>query len=126
VIPLSRLDRFRIQPPRFWMGAGGLGDDICGCFDMKRNGSKLRILATVGDGWEHVSVSRMNCCPTWEEMSWVAQLLFGDEPAMQLHVASTDHVNHHKYCLHWWRPIDVQLPLPPWWMVGPKQKEAQA
>jgi len=104
------------------MGAGGLGDDQAGCFDMKmRAGSKLRVIATCGDGWDHVSVSHVTRCPTWEEMSWVARKFFGDEPAMQLHVASADHVNHHKFCLHWWRPQDTELPLPPWWMVGPKQ-----
>lgn len=126
MIPLSRYDKFRIQPPSFWMGRGGLGDDICGCFEMKIYGSKLRIIATAGDGWDHVSVSRQTRCPSWEEMSWVARKFFGDEPAMQLHVGSDDHVNHHKYCLHWWRPQAIDIPLPPYWMVGPKAKEVRA
>lgn len=127
MIALSEFDRFRIVPPKFWMGRGYLGDDECGCFEMKmKPGALLRIIATVGDGWEHISVSRTNRPPSWEEMSWVARKFFGDEPAMQLHVSSADHVNHHPNCLHWWRPQAVELPLPPYWMVGPKAKEAQS
>lgn len=126
MIPLSRYDKFRIHPPRFWQGMGGPGDDICGCFEMSHAGSRLRIIATNGDGWDHVSVSRVNRCPSWEEMNWVAQKFFGDQPAMQLHVSSSDHVNHHKYCLHWWRPHDVELPLPPAWMVGPTKEQKRA
>jgi hypothetical protein len=86
-----------------------------------RPGALLRIIATNGDGWDHVSVSHRQRCPTWDEMSWVAQKFFGDETAMQLHVPSSDHVNHHKYCLHWWRPHDEAIPRPGYWMVGPKQ-----
>lgn len=124
MIALSELDQYRIIPPRFWMGRGGRGDDECGCFEMKmRPGSLLRIIATSGDGWDHVSVSRQNHPPSWEEMNWVAEKFFGDEPAMQLHVSSVDHVNCHKNCLHWWRPHEVALPLPPAWMVGPRAKE---
>jgi hypothetical protein len=119
MIPLSRYDKFRVAPPAFWnptgnLGVGGLGDDLCGCFVMKYGpGVTLRIIASNGDGWDHISVSHVNRCPTWEEMSWVAQKFFGEDTAIQLHVGAKRHINNHKNCLHWWRPQAFELPLPP-------------
>jgi hypothetical protein len=38
---------------------------------------------------------------------------------MQLHVRPpADHVNNHEFCLHIWRPLDVDIPRPPSVMVG--------
>lgn len=126
MIALSQLDGWRIQPPRFWNGRGGLGDDQAGAFMIKyKAGVKLKVIASAGDGWDHVSVSLENRCPSWEEMSWIARKFFGDQPAMQLHVSSADHINYHPYCLHWWRPIGVDMPLPPQWMIGPKARADQ-
>ena len=49
------------------------------------------------------------------------RLFFRDEePAMQLHVPTTEHINCHPYCLHLWRPLEAEIPMPPDWMVGPK------
>lgn len=77
----------------------------------------LAILATSGDdrvAWEHVSVSRSDRTPTWEEMDRVKRLFWdGDETVMQLHVRRDRHVNLHENCLHLWRPIDGEIPLPP-------------
>jgi hypothetical protein len=117
MIPLSRYDNLRIAPPPFWGEHGGRGDDECGCFRV----GKLAVIATVGDGWEHLSVSLEHRCPTWDEMSAIAHKFFGDAPAMQLHVPAAAHVNCHPNCLHWWRPIGREIPLPPGWMVGPKE-----
>jgi hypothetical protein len=69
--------------------------------------------------WDHLSVSTQSRCPTWEELEFVKRLFFKpDECAMQLHVPPRDHVNNHPYCLHIWRPIDVEIPRPPAIMVG--------
>lgn len=126
MIELATLDRFRIQPPRFWQGHGSAGDSECGAFMIRRLGVNLRIIASSGDGWDHVSVSTAKRCPTWEEMNHVAGLFFRpDETAMQLHVPVSDHINYHPHCLHWWRPLDAEIPRPPSIMVGPK-KEAVA
>jgi len=79
----------------------------------------LRIIASDGGNWEHVSVSLKDRCPTWGEMEQVARLFFNDgEDAMQLHVPSTDHVNCHPYCLHWWRPLHQPIPRPPKHMIA--------
>ena len=78
----------------------------------------LAIIASWADGWDHVSVSRKDRCPTWEEMETVKRLFFAeDETAMQLHVPPTDHINVHPYCLHMWRPHGGHIPLPPKGMV---------
>ena len=80
----------------------------------------LRVIASVGAGWDHVSVSLPRRCPNWEEMSFVKGMFFqDDETAMQLHVPLSQHINHHPYCLHLWRPHQFEIPRPPFWMVGP-------
>lgn len=90
----------------------------------------LRVIASRGGGereiggddpfsrWDHVSVSTERRCPTWEEMCFIKELFFNpDEPAMQLHPVK-DYVNNHPYCLHLWRPLDAEIPLPHPLMVG--------
>lgn len=101
---------------------GNAGDDDCGVFTIPSviYMTPLRILASAGEGWDHVSVSRRNRCPNWPEMEQVKRLFFADhETAMQLHVPVTDHIDAHPYCLHLWRPHGVEIPRPPGWMVGP-------
>lgn len=99
---------------------GNFGDRENGLFRIGRGpcGSPLTILASTGDGWEHVSVSTPHRCPNWIEMEWVKKRTMGDVVAYQLHLPETDHINVHPYCLHIWRPLDAEVPLPPKWMVG--------
>jgi len=78
----------------------------------------LRILASSGDGWDHVSVSLRDRCPTWTEMEFVKRLFFrSGETAMQLHVPAAAHINRHPFTLHLWRPQAVPIPRPPIYMV---------
>lgn len=123
---LTLLDCFR---DRAWeANMGGSGDDGQGCFCVKSriDGGDLRILASSGMGWDHVSVSRANRCPNWPEMEQVRHLFFrDDETVMQLHVPPSDHINCHPNCLHLWRPQDVEIPRPPSIMVGPTKAEAR-
>lgn len=106
----------------------GVGDETCGTFIVPSpiDGQQLRIIASSGAGWDHVSVSRAKRCPNWPEMEHVKRLFFGDEVVMQLHVPSADHVNLHEFCLHLWRPQEQEIPRPPAWMVGPKSGQAEA
>ncbi len=100
---------------------GSPGDHSCGVFNVPSpiDGAELHVLASSGDGWDHVSVSRKNRCPNWTEMEHVKRLFFADdECAMQLHVPSSQHINLHPYCLHLWRPLETAIPRPPGWMVG--------
>lgn len=67
-----------------------------------------------GGGWEHVSVSLPNRCPTWEEMCRFKDIFWkDDEVVMQLHPSKNDYINNHSYCLHLWRPVNETIPTPP-------------
>lgn len=92
---------------------------------LKTFGQRVLVIASDEGGWEHVSVSRQDRCPTWAEMCEVKDLFFGpDEWVMQYHPAASDYVNHHPYCLHLWRPVGMEFPVPPAWMVGPLKARA--
>lgn len=96
----------------------GWGDDKSGAFQFDRPGLKfgtrMLVVAASDGGWDHVSVSVFARTPTWEEMEWVKRLFFHDnEVVMQLHVATSDHINIHPHVLHLWRPTELTIPLPP-------------
>lgn len=84
-------------------------------------GVTLRIIASSGEGWEHVSVSLPNRTPNWREMEFACRLFWAEEEAvMQLHPPRAQWVNNHPTCLHLWRPTDpaTPIPLPPPELVG--------
>lgn len=79
----------------------------------------VNVIASDEGGWEHVSVSLSNRCPTWEEMCRIKALFWDVEDCVvQYHPPVTEYVNNHPYCLHLWRPVGVEIPAPPRWMVG--------
>jgi hypothetical protein len=81
----------------------------------------LRIIASFGEGWDHVSVSRADRIPNWIEMCFVKKKFFDpEELAMQLHPAESEYINNHPRCLHLWKPHDAVIPTPPGIMVGIK------
>lgn len=115
-------------PEKYRLRSGPLGTDQ----DNGNNGAffiptrpgqpPLKVIATDGAGWEHVSVSLPNRCPTWEEMCHIKSMFWDDEDAaMQLHHPRSDWVNNHRYCLHLWRPMNgASIPLPDSLLVGYK------
>lgn len=108
---LNELNAYRKVHPTL-----GAGDKTCGFFVLLDG---LRVIASSGDGWDHVSVSLENRTPTWAEMERVKRLFFKEEETvMQLHVPPSDHINFHPYCLHLWRPQLVTIPRPPSYMIG--------
>lgn len=120
---LGLLEIYRVKTNDIKELYGSFGDDGNGVFALKSpiDGAELFVIASDGEGWDHVSVSREGRIPRWEEMSYVKDLFFRDhETAMQLHVPESDHVNFHSNCLHLWRPQDVEIPRPPSHFVGPK------
>lgn len=79
---------------------------------------RLRVIASDGEGWEHVSVSLSDRCPTWTEMCKIKSVFWDPEDAvMQLHPPVSTYVNNHPNTLHLWRPVDRAIPLPPIVMV---------
>lgn len=110
------IDRYRLRTEWVLETFGSYGDHAGGLFVV----GALRIIASSGEGWDHVSVSLVDRCPTWSEMEVVKRLFFEPyEAAMQLHVPTSDHISFHPYTLHIWRPQNVPIPLPPKIMVGP-------
>lgn len=100
------------------------GDDF-GAFEIDGPcGATLKIIASPGDAnedvpWEHVSVSTRNRCPNWTEMCFVKDLFWEpEETVMQLHPPRSQWINQHPYCLHLWRPLNAEIPLPPRIAVG--------
>ncbi len=83
---------------------------------------KLKVIISNGLGWEHASVSAPGRCPIWSEMQWVKEQFWEPEDVvMQIHPADSQYVSYHPYCLHMWRPLDDEIPLPPLWMIAPSQ-----
>lgn len=108
----SKLWRDRVEAHRV------AGDPRWGCtgafqFD------HLRVIASEGEDWDHVSVSTETRTPTWDEMEFIRGLFFGDEETvMQLSVPRSEHINNHPHCLHLWRPQKATIPRPPGILVG--------
>lgn len=126
---LHLLDHYRRTDRAVLAHFGGIGDETCGAFYVPSpiDGAQMMVIASSGEGWDHVSVSRTNRCPNWPEMEHVKRLFFKeDETAMQLHVPPSDHLSYHAYCLHIWRPLDAAIPRPPALMVAPVQEAASA
>jgi hypothetical protein len=79
----------------------------------------LRVICSDKLGWEHVSVSRQDRCPLWDEMCAVKELFWDHEDTvMQLHVPRSSWISNHPNCLHMWRPLDLEIPRPPDIFVG--------
>ncbi len=119
---LNVLNAYRETGPDVINFFGWVGGEDCGMFYVPSviDRAPLRIIASSGDGWDHISVSRRTRCPNWPEMEQIKRMFFKEnETAMQLHVPLSDHISCHPYCLHLWRPLDVEIPRPPAEMVGP-------
>lgn len=96
------------------------GDETGGVWFLRSpvDRKRLSVIASIDHGWDHVSVSRKERVPNWEEMEYVKRLFFrAEEIAMQLHVPPSAHINHHNFCLHLWRPQMQKIPMPPRFLV---------
>jgi hypothetical protein len=126
---LNELDEFRVRSGSVVRHYGSAGDSTCGVFLLRSpiDHAPICVIASSGMGWDHVSVSRKNRIPNWIEMDHIKRKFFlPEEAAFELHVAESDHINDHQNCLHLWRPIDQDMPMPPKWMVGDEVKKEEA
>ena len=74
----------------------------------------LRVIASNGLGWDHVSVSVENRCPNWREMCFIKNLFFEEEDCViQYHPPKSKYKNYHDKCLHLWRPHHFEIAMPP-------------
>lgn len=81
--------------------------------------NELFFIFSTGCSFEHLSVSTLSRCPTWEEMCYMKDVFWNDdEVCMQLHPKKEEYVNNHDYCLHIWKPINQEIPTPPSVLIG--------
>ena len=60
-----------------------------------------------GRRWIHVSASRRDRIPSYDDLALVKRLFVGDErQAVQVFAPRSEHVNLHRYCLHLWCCLD--------------------
>jgi hypothetical protein len=111
---LTYLNKFRVKIPEVCLKGEGVVDlKYNGAFAFRVEGVELHVIAGRGKGWDHISVSCRDRCPTWNEMDKMKRIFFDDsEVAMQLHVPVKDHINLHPFTLHIWRPISKRKPIP--------------
>lgn len=77
---------------------------------------ELRVILTVesvaGENWLHVSASRRDRIPSWEDMVMVKRLFVGSQrKALQVMPPDAEAVNIHPHVLHLWCCLDRD-PLP--------------
>jgi hypothetical protein len=81
----------------------------------------LRVIASDGLGWDHVSVSLVDRCPTWDEMCFIKDQFWTEEECViQFHPPKSEYVNCHPFCLHLWKKQGESIQTPPSVMVGGK------
>lgn len=92
------------------------------------NRSDAMVVASDGEGWEHVSVRMVDRStgqdrtPTWAEMCKIKSIFWDDEDCViQYHPPKSEYVNNHPHVLHMWRPTGVTIPMPDSTLVGIKQ-----
>jgi hypothetical protein len=62
--------------------------------------------------WLHVSFSRRDRVPSYEELTHVKRVFVGDDlKAIMVLPAKAEHYNHHEHCLHLYAPLGRD-PLP--------------
>lgn len=89
---------------------------VQGLFLLKVLGTEMRIIASNGAGWDHISVSpaKLKRTPTWEEMECIKQMWFEpEETVVQFHPKQSEYKNFHPYVLHLWRDQTRGHRLPP-------------
>lgn len=110
---LSYLDEYRIPL------LGNYGDEHNGFFVLKIKGEKYRIMASNGCNWEHVSISHDHKIPSWTVMCMVKDMFFEEhECVVQYHPPKSEYINNHPRCLHLWKPLEEDMPVPPSILIG--------
>lgn len=120
----SSIERFRIRSGKFTSDT----NDLFGFFTIPGpNGMTLTVVASSafieeGQLWDHVSVSTRKRTPSWNEMCFIKDLFWDEEETViQLHPPKSQYISNHPYCLHLWKAVGIDFPLPPSDRVGNKE-----
>jgi len=93
-----------------------------GAFLIRFRTQDLRVIASDGLGWDHVSVSLEKRNPNWEELCFIKDLFWEEEETViQFHPKKSEYVNNHPYCLHLWKNQYEEHQLPPGIFTGIKR-----
>jgi hypothetical protein len=103
-----------------------------GAFRIKSQKAVVIIIASDGEetGWEHVSVTMqvsplgkpVNILPPWNLMCEIKAMFWdANECVVQFHPPESEYVNNHAACLHLWKWVGGEFPLPPSILVGIKE-----
>jgi hypothetical protein len=116
---LNLLSTFRVTFPGLEQYGNDTGNGVF-LVPLPANNGVLRVIASNGEGWEHISVSLPNRCPIWMEMEYLKRLFFEPhETVIQIHPPTAEYVNYQPHTLHLWRPTGAAIALPPSELVGP-------
>lgn len=112
---LSRVEKARVTK-------GPLASDPSfgnnGLFVFRFEDNIIKAIASDQMGWDHVSVSLIDRCPTWDEMCFIKDLFFEEEETViQYHPPKSVYINHNPHVLHMWRNQTADIILPPLIMV---------
>lgn len=107
---LHLFDRNRVDMSYYY---GSIGDGKNGVFEFNINGKQYFAVASVGGGWDHVSISTSNEVPSVDMMETFKQMFFKEnETVVEYHPKKSEYVNNFDYCLHLWRPNKEEMKLP--------------
>ena len=113
------LNRYRVKVGAF---ASSERDGCNGFFFLTLDSRKVKVIASDGLGWQHISVSLDGTTnvPSWSIMCQVKEFFFeADDWVMQLHPPKNLNISNHPGCLHLWRPNGGEkIPIPPPILVG--------
>jgi hypothetical protein len=111
IFPHPDLEAYRRVHPALGPSQGDYGYFVYGPCKIISSGS--------GSDWEHVSVSCVDRCPTWDEMCKIKDLFWSEaETVLQFHPKKSAYVNAHEFCLHLWKRIGEDHALPPKHLIG--------
>ena len=113
-------------PNKYRIRTGPLGSDDSignlGAFQIPVSAKSKRCFKVISSdeaGWEHVSVSLPDRTPTWDEMCAIKDMFWdADDCVIQYHPPRSSYISNQPHCLHLWRLVGHDIPMPPSWMVG--------
>jgi hypothetical protein len=113
------LNKYRVREGMF---ASNDSDGCNGYFCLMIGSERVKVIASDGEGWKHVSVSlhdKPNTVPNYKTMCEVRHLFYEDTDwVVQFNPPKSEFINDHPGCLHLWKSLDEKMPTPPSWMVG--------